>query len=381
MQRNLRRNAEVLVSQGYEVDVICQKGRGQKSRETINGVNILRLSPRHHRGKVLQYLFDYTVFFFLTFFTLGWRSVRRRYRVVEVETMPDFLVFATLVPRLFGARVILYMFENMPGLFASTYKVSSGHPAVRLLTLITRLCAIYAHRVLVSDGEHHKKWVESLGIPGDKITLIFNVPDEKIFSVPEPSASTPRDSFRVLVLSTFSPRYGVETMVRATSRLLEHIPNLKVDLVGDGECRPALETLAKELGVDRCIRFTGWRPHEEVPGYIAAADVAVAPMIDDVGLPNKMFDYFSMSKPCVASALPSLKIAFDGDTVSFFSPGNDAELATCILELYHNPQKRVSLGSRGYAFYQERRWAVMKKRYLKVYRECLGLPEETDHSA
>jgi glycosyltransferase involved in cell wall biosynthesis len=162
-------------------------------------------------------------------------------------------------------------------------------------------------------------------------------------------------------------------MVKAIPRLVEHIPNLRVDLVGDGESRPGLEELTKTLKVGEYINFPGWRPHEEIPGYIAAADVAVAPMRDDVGLPNKMFDYFSMSKPCVASALPSLKMALDGDTVSFFPPGNDAELAARILELYHNPQKRASLGARGHAFYQERRWSVMKDVYLAVYAKCLEL--------
>jgi hypothetical protein len=205
-QRNLRRNAEALLAQGYEVDVICQKGDGQKRQETLNGVNLYRLPPRHHRGKVLHYLFDYTVFSLLVFFTLAWRSLRRRYRVIEVETMPDFLVFSTLIPRLFGTKIVFYMFENMPGLFASGYKVSTRHPAVRFLTFVSKLSAKYAHRVIVSDGEHHRKWVEDLGIPRDKITLVFNVPDEKIFSMPEPSASTRKDTFRVLVLSTFLSR-------------------------------------------------------------------------------------------------------------------------------------------------------------------------------
>lgn len=372
-QRNLKRNAEALVRHGYEVDVICQKAKGRKSRETINGVNIYRLPPRHHRGKVLQYLFDYSAFSLLVFFTLGWRSLHQRYRVVEVETMPDFLVFATLIPRLFGTKIVLYMFENMPGLFASTFNVAPSHPGVRLLRLISKLSASYAHRVIVSDGVHHKKWLESLGIPDEKITLIFNVPDERIFSEAKPDVSVHGHGFRVLVLSTFLPRYGVETVVRAVPRLRKDIPDLEVDLVGDGECRPALEELARGLGVQRCVHFPGWRPHEEMPGYIARADVAVAPMVADVGLPNKIFDYFAMSKPCVASALPSLQMAFNGSCVSFFTPGDDAELAARILELYHDPQKRAALGAQGHAFYQERCWSVMKNEYLAVYARCLEL--------
>ena len=371
MTRNLRRNAEALVSQGYEVDVICQRGKAQKSRETLNGVNVYRLPVEHHRGKVHQYFFDYAIFFFLAFFTLGWRSLRKRYRVVEVETMPDFLVFATLIPRIFGAKVILYMFENIPWLFASTFNVGSRHPGVKLLRLISKVSASYAHQVIVSDGVHHQKSVEGLGIPSEKITLVYNVPDENIFSVPRLAVSTGETTFRALVLSSLLPRYGVETMVRAVPRLLEDIPNLEVYLVGDGESRPKLEELARRLKVHRYIHFVGYRPQEEVPNYIAQADVTVAPMVADVGLPNKIFDYFAMGKPCIASALPSLEMAFGGSCVSFFTPGNDVELAARILELYLDPQKRIALGAQGHVFYEERRWSVMKNKYLGVYEKCL----------
>ncbi len=374
-QRNLRRNCETLARKGYEVDMICQRGKGQKSRESFNGINIYRLPVMHHRGKVLQYLFDYTTFFLMVFFTLSWLMPRRRYRVVEVETMPDFLVFATLVPRLLGARIILYMFEDIPLLFASTFRLGAGHPVVRLLRLVSRLSATYAHQVIVSDGIHHKRAVERLGIPGDKITLVYNVPDESVFFAGAAS-SLHNGVFRMMVLSSLLPRYGVDTAIRAVARLVPEIPDLELCVVGEGESRPGLEQLARDLGVEKHVNFTGWKLQEEVAGYIARADIAVAPMLDDVGLPNKMFDYFALGRPCVVSNLPSLTAAFDGDHVAFFKAGDDAELARRVLELYKSPQKRAALGAQGKAFYEARRWPVMKKTYLSVYARCLNLPED-----
>ncbi len=63
---------------------------------------------------VFWYLFDYAAFFILASLKLAQLSLKKRYDVIEVQTMPDFLVFVTLFPRLLGSKVIFYMFENTP---------------------------------------------------------------------------------------------------------------------------------------------------------------------------------------------------------------------------------------------------------------------------
>ncbi len=95
-------------------------------------------------------------------------------------------------------------------------------------------------------------------------------------------------------------------------------------------------------------------------------------MSDDVGLPNKLFEYFAMGKPAIVSAQPSLIGAFGRNgTVAFFEPDNEIELADRILELYRNPEKRASLVSHAYDFYNQHQWSILKHDYLKVYEELL----------
>lgn len=370
-QKNMRRNAETLVSQGYEVDVICLRMKGEKKRETMNGVNLYRLRLAHHRGSIPWYLLDYSVFFLLACLKLAQLSLKKRYDVVEVHTMPDFLVFTTLFPRLLGTKVILYMFENMPQIFISTFKTGPNHIGARLLRFLERVSAGYAHSVIVADGIPYKRVLESHGIPSEKITVVLNVPDDAIFN-PEPlPAAKDGDHFCLIVVSTLIKRYGVQTLIKAIPLLLEDIPELTVDVVGDGEYRPDLEKLARDLGVTGYLNFTGQVPLDDVPSYIARADVALAPMIADVGHPNKLFEYFAMGKPSVASAHPGLLATFDSDCVLYFQPNDERDLAHRVLELYHSPEKRASLASHAQAFYQGCRWQFMKHEYLKVYEELL----------
>jgi glycosyltransferase involved in cell wall biosynthesis len=301
---------------------------------------------------------------------LTWLSLKKRYDAIEVCTMPDFLVFTTIVPRLQGTKIILYLWENMPDLFTSTFETSSKHTGVKLLLLLERLSAGYAHHIIVADGIPYKKVLESHGIPGEKLTVILNVPDEAAFNLDASPPAKNGEHFYVVTAATHTKRYGVQTLIQAIPLLNRDIPELRVDVTGDGEFRPELERLCRELGVQEYVNFTGLVPYEDFASCIARAHVGVAPMLYDVGVSNKVFEYFALGTPCVASALPSLIDTFNGDCILYYPPGDEKALAACILELYHHPEKRASLAHHGREFYRNCQWQVMKHEYLKIYEEC-----------
>lgn len=373
-QRNLRRSAETLAKAGYDVDVICLGMKGQKKQETMNGVNVHRIFMEYHRGKVFWYLFDYATFFIRVALRLAWFSLKKRYDVVEVHTMPDFLVFVTLFPKLMGSKIILYMFENTEWLFTSSFKVSPNHVGARLIRFIAKVSASYANHVIVSDGPLHKKAVESLGIPSKKVTMVLNVPDDTIFNIETVGGIEDGNHFYLAIASTILKRYGIQSLIKAIPRLLKDIPELKVDIIGGGDYVPDLEQMALDLGVKEYANFTrDFIPYESVPDYIARAHVCVAPMIDDVGAPCKIFEYMALGKPAVASDLPSLRALFGDSTLLYFQPDNSEELANRILELYHNPEKRASLGRAGQALYRKYSWSLMmRQEYLKTYAQFDG---------
>jgi len=370
--KNQARNAAALASEGYHVDVICLGQKGEKPRETLDGVNVHRLFLPHHRGSIPLYVFDYSAFFVLSSLKLARLSLGKRYDVVEVDSMPDCFVFITLFPRLLGSKIILYMFENMPALFVSTFKKSPSHIGARVLRFLEKISAVYAHRVITSEGIPYKHVLESRGIPSSKITVVLNVPDDTIFDPESLPAREDGDHFRLVVVSTVLKRYGVQTLIRAIPILIRDIPELKVEVVGEGEFRPELEGLARDLGVEEYLNFTGHVALAEVPVRVSQADVGIAPMLDDVGVPNKVFDYFALGKPTVASALPSLVATFDGTCLSYFHPDDENELAAQVLELYRSPEKRDKLGRQGRELYESCRWKVMKQEYLKVYEELVA---------
>lgn len=377
MQRNLRRSAETLLKEGYEVDVICAGAKGERKRETIKGVNVHRVYFSYHREKVFWYLFDYTAFFIIASLKLAWLSLRKRYDVVEVHTMPDFLVFVTLLPRLLGSKVILYMFENTEQLFVSSFGISRNHIIARFIRFISKVSAGYADSIIVSDGPLHKKAIESYGIPSTKITVVLNVPDDTVFNLKPASAAKNGHHFHLVVVSSILKRYGIQTLIKAVPLLLADIPEVKVDIIGDGDYRPYLEQMARDLGVNGYLNFTGFVAYGDVPTYIAQAHICVAPMIDDVGAPNKIFEYSALGKATIASDLLGIKALFDDNSVLYFQPSDERDLANRILELYHSPEKRASLIRSAQTLYHKYRWPVMKHEYLKVFTR---LTKDENHS-
>ncbi|HEB53494.1 MAG TPA: glycosyltransferase WbuB, partial [bacterium] len=101
----VRRYAESLAARGNEVDVLALRAPGKPAEERLRAVQVHRLPLSRRRGGTLRYLFEYLWFTLLCGLVLARRC--RRYDVVHVHNMPDFLVFAALLPRLFGRAVLL----------------------------------------------------------------------------------------------------------------------------------------------------------------------------------------------------------------------------------------------------------------------------------
>ncbi len=98
------------------------RGRdGKGGTEVERGVTITALPAALRRQGLLSYCFDYAWFWALVASTLTVRHLRRPYAVVQVNTMPDLLVFSAIVPKLLGSRVIAFLKEPTPELFETLY--------------------------------------------------------------------------------------------------------------------------------------------------------------------------------------------------------------------------------------------------------------------
>ena len=77
---------------------------------------------RNERGR-LSYISRLLLFFFRSAVFLSWRHLRNPYQLIHVHSVPDFEVFAALLPKLMGCKVILDIHDIVPEFYASKFQV------------------------------------------------------------------------------------------------------------------------------------------------------------------------------------------------------------------------------------------------------------------
>ena len=228
----VRRQAEWLAEHGRPVDVIALRRPGAPERDVIDGVAVRRLPVRRHQGAGLPtYLAEYTAFLCRAAVAAWTAHRRRRYALVEVHTIPDFLVFAALPLRLAGVPVLLDMHEAMPEFFRSRFPRAGNPLAHGLLRLQERLATGFASALMtVNDALADR--LRALGVPAAKVTVVLNTPRLDLFDPASfPSRPFRADgSLRLVYAGALTPTYELDVVIDALARLTAERPELDARL-------------------------------------------------------------------------------------------------------------------------------------------------------
>lgn len=363
-ETHVRRNLETLVSAGYSVDLVCLRNVGERAFEVIGGVTVHRLPLRARRAGVVWYLAEYLAFFFMALAAVTWLHCRRRFAIVEADSMPDFLIFAGLVPRLTGSRMIMYLFESMPEVWAQKKNLPMTHWAIRLIRWQERISCAFGHEVICCHDMARDALV-AMKVPASKITPILNVPDENVFRRYD-VAPRADGVFRLVQHGTITELYGIQVVIEAIS-LLD--PGLRVhyDVIGEGEHRPVLEELARRLNVQDKVTFRGYLTPEPLVKWLLQSSAGVVPMLVEYMSPNKLFECVALGVPVIASDRATFRQHFGDDEIVYFKTGDARDLARVIEHGFRRPDDLRAHAERATKRYEEYRWTNMRKRYLGVY--------------
>ena len=105
---------------------------------------------------------------------------------------------------------------------------------------------------------------------------------------------------------------------------------------------------------------------------ISLFDVGVVASVGSETICRTALEYMAMGKPAVVTSIPAIKAYYDSNSVMYYEPDDEHDLARCVLELFRNPEKRAKLAAAGSASYQQYRWSVIKYEYLRVYDKLTG---------
>ena len=378
----VKREAEALVELGHQVVFLARRQPNEPDRETIAGVDVVKtIGSKHKPTSFLGYMVDYLTFFLM----INMHLLRHpfRYRLVHISNMPDFLVLAAWLPRLLGRPLIHDVHDLMPEIYAEKFASGENHWAVHALRIQERWAGKFATAVLTVE-DRLKGILANRGIPRDKIHVLMNLPDDRIFA-PRPPLSKPADAPFVMVYhGTLARRLGLDIAIRAAAKARASIPRLELRIIGAGEERNALIELRDEIGLADVVTFSpGTVPVEKIPGMIADADIGIIPLRissgTDIMLPTKLLEYVCVGIPCIAPRTGTITRYFDEEMVEFFEAENVDSLADAMVRLQRDPARRARLVAQANArFGNAHRWSEHKKVYTTLVARLLGAAEPGD---
>lgn len=194
--------------------------------------------------------------------------------------------------------------------------------------------------------------VRARGVPAERIVVIPNGINEAHFAQAPTSAAAKASlgwtGALVLGFTGFvRDWHGVDKVLRwlASGRAPAHARLL---MVGDGPARADLEALAAELAIQDRVRFTGVVPRQDVPGYVAAFDIALQPAVVPYASPLKLFEYLALGKAVVGPRQPNLEeVLTHGDNALLFDPQAAGGLESALESLCHDDvlRQRIAEGS------------------------------------
>jgi glycosyltransferase involved in cell wall biosynthesis len=223
--------------------------------------------------------------------------------------------------------------------------------------------ALITADTITCDADHMVGAMTKLGADESKIHVVYFGTDPKKFS-PEQRSGDIRvkmsgvgrgDSQIIFSIRNLEPIYDIETFVRAVPLVLAKVPDARFVVAGKGSQAEFLKGLAESLNVSRSVVFTGSIPFEEVPKYVASADIYVSTSLSDAGLS-------ASTAEAMASGLPVVITDF-GDNKKWVSDGANGyliplkspdSLAEKLIYLLKNKHVREKFGAANRSIIEDR---------------------------
>jgi glycosyltransferase involved in cell wall biosynthesis len=284
----------------------------------------------------------------------AWRLSRRR-RPDVVYFRSGFNVLPLVLRRLTGARIVLEVNADV----LEFMEVEGARRWARWLFARLEGWAVRGSDAIVAlTPGLERMLVARYGVSATRVWVVPSGTDVHHFVPADPMECRRRlgleaAGFVVGFVGLCYRHQGVPTLLDALAALRGRVPGLAGLIVGDGVMRAAWEEHARVRGLADVVRFAGQVPYREVPTWLNAMDVVVAPFTADRGetSPFKVLDAMACARPVIASDLESVRRLAEESGALVVVPPDDAEaLATALARLAADPDRRAELGARGRQF-------------------------------
>lgn len=279
-----------------------------------------------------------------------------------VRVKPDVVLFVTEEAETVGGLLPYYSFKPVARIAGSGITTCFHGKKITKRMMSFPMKRLYNNAsLIIAVSESTRDLLTGVGVPDDKIKVIYNGVNQNWISE-KPKVrkmgkirkdyGINKDSPVLLTVARVLPRKGQDMVIKALPQVLGQFPDVKYLIVGDGRYKEQFEHLAKGLGVNGNVIFTGGVRHEDIMSFFDLSDIFVMPnrywnnKVE--GLPNSLLEAAARSKPLIAGDHGgSREAVINNETGFLVDPENVEAIANAILTILGNSAKALRMGASG----------------------------------
>lgn len=209
-------------------------------------------------------------------------------------------------------------------------------------------------------------------VPADYV-IIPNGIDLKHFCPDVPLVEKYCDSkLNIVFVGRLEFRKGVNYLLKAFQEIKRQMPETRLILVGPGtRLRKRYEKWVKENHLTDVV-FTGMVPYKDLPGYYRTADIFCAPATSRESFGLILLEAMATGRPIVATNIEGFaNVVTHGEEGLLVPPMNYRALATALLTLLKDKERRLRMGQKGIATASKYSWEDVSHKVLDYYGKIL----------
>lgn len=368
------REAEAANEVGFKVDFLSLRNEGDSDLGKINNINIYRINQFRYRGlNNRKYIFSYFEFFIRSFFKVTLLQLKKRYNIIHVNNMPDFLIFCSIVPKIMGTKIILDIHDPMPFLYLTKFKDKKKNFLYKFFQIQEKLSAMFADSVITVHEPIKREILVDDGIPLEKIHIVANFADEKMFNLI--SSYNLKNPIKLIFHGTIAERFGLHKVIKALKNS-NNPNNYFFKIIGEGDFSEQLKKTINELRFNNIVDFENkLYPVNELSNilkdyHLGLVSYDLSPATNYM-LPVKMMEYISLGIPIVTVKNVPIKFYFQEDDCFYYDPFNLESLTKLFDELVENPDLIIKKRERTLTFREKFLWSNEKQKYVNLLQNLM----------
>ncbi|GCE03012.1 glycoside hydrolase [Dictyobacter aurantiacus] len=374
---------KALLCMGHTVDLITYHiGKPVN----LPGLRIFRIPaiPGIHQVKVGPSMAKFPLDLLVFLLALG-QMCSARYDCIH--THEEAGAMGVLLSGIFGCKHLYYMHSDLSQQIVSS-EFTHNRFLIRCVAAIQKLIVRKAHGVIAICPD-----IASTAHSMTETTPIYMIENSAVDeNLPAPA---PEAILRIrqelelgtgpvlLYTGTLESYQGIDLLIHSIPAVHKHFPDASYVLVGGQSAQiEQFYDMARELGIHDAIRFVGQRPLDEMPTYMALADILLSPRCKGTNTPLKLYTYLHSGKPILATEIYSQTQVLSSETALLVPPTAEG-LAQGAIELLSDPHQARILGEKGRLFAQEHySWQVFLKKSTRIQEAFAdNLVDTTDRAA